>query len=71
MTKFIAISKIHFKYQLLIIGREKVGIKELKIAKELFDDIYENLEYSNPTKKGKVLITLDDMVWKIWKLIKN
>ena len=53
---------------MLISGREKVGIKKLKHPKafiELFqtvDDVYENLEDYNPTKKWKVLIVFDDMV---------
>ena len=44
------------KYQLLIKGREKLGIKNLKNPKEFIDysqtidDIYENLEDYNPTK---------------------
>ena len=54
------------KYQLLINGRKTVGIKELKIPKasididylKAFDNVYENLEDYNPTKKRKVLIVL-------------
>ena len=55
-------------YQLLINGREKVGIKELKNPKAFIDysqttdDVYENLEGYNPTKKRKVLIVFDDMI---------
>ena len=47
------------KYQLLINGREKVGVKKLKNRKALIDfsqtidDVYENLENYNPTKKKK------------------
>ena len=43
------------KYQLLITGREKVGIKKLKNPKtfinylKTIDDVYENLEEYNPT----------------------
>ena len=50
------------KYQLLINGREKVGIKTLKNPKTFIDcsstidNIYENLEDYDPTKKRKVLI---------------
>ena len=45
------------KYQLLVNGREKVGIENLKIPKALIDysrtidDVYENLEDYNPTRK--------------------
>ena len=44
---------IESKYQLLINGREKAGIKTLKSPKEVMnysqtiDDVYENLEYYN------------------------
>ena len=44
------------KYQLLIKGKEKLGIKNLKNPKEFIDysqtidDVYENLEDYNPTK---------------------
>ena len=50
------------KYQLLINGREKVGINKLKNPKafidysQTIDDVCENLEYCNPTKKRRVLI---------------
>ena len=56
------------KYQFLINGREKVGIENLKNPKAFFDysqtvdDVYENLEEYNPTKKWKRLIVLDDMI---------
>ena len=56
------------KYQLLINGREKVGVKTLKNPKafidysQTVDDVYENLEDYNSTKKMKVLIVFDDMV---------
>ena len=55
------------KYQLLIIGGEKVGVKKLKNPKvfidysQTVDDIYENLEDYNP-KKRKLLIVFDDMI---------
>ena len=44
------------KHKLLINGREKVGIKNLKNPKAFIDysktiDVYENLEDYNPTKK--------------------
>ena len=56
------------KYQLLIKGRKKVGIENLKNPKafidysETIDDVYENLEDYNPTKKRRVLIVFDDMI---------
>ena len=55
------------KYILLRNRREKVGIKKFKKATPLIDyskanDVYDNLEDSNPTKKGKVLIVFDDMI---------
>ena len=59
------------KHELLIYGKEKVSIKELKNPKafidysQTIDDVYENLEDYNLTKKRKVLIVFDDMVWDI------
>ena len=56
------------KYELLINGREKVGLKILKITKafidysQKIDDVYENLEDYNSTKKRRVLIVFDDMI---------
>ena len=56
------------KAQLLINGREKVEIKNLKNPKTFIDysekinNVYENLEDYNPTKKRVVLIVLDDMI---------
>ena len=56
------------KYQLLINGREKVGIENLKNPKAFIDfspknnDVYENLEDYNPTKKMRVLILFDDLI---------
>ena len=56
------------KYQLLIRGREKVGIEVFKKPKVLIDysqiigDFYKNLEDCNPTKKRRVLILFDDMI---------
>ena len=49
------------KYQLLINGREKVGVETLRKPKafvdysQTVDDVYENLEGYNPTKKRRVL----------------
>ena len=54
--------------QLLINGREKVGIESLKNPKAFTDysqtieDVYENLEDYNPTKKRRVLAVFDDMI---------
>ena len=53
---------------MLIKGREKVGIENLKNLKafidysQTIDDVYENLEDYNPTKKRRVLIVFDDMI---------
>ena len=55
-------------YQLLINGREKVGIQILKNLKafidysQTIDNIYEKLEDFNPVKKRSVLIVFDDMI---------
>ena len=69
MRKFILYVTHSFesKYRLLINGREKVGIENLKITKafidysQTIDDVYENFKDYNPTKKSRVLIVLDDM----------
>ena len=53
------------KYQLLINRREKVGIKKSKALidySQTADDIYENCEDYNPTKKRRLLIVFDDMI---------
>ena len=56
------------KYQLLINGKEKIGIEKLKNPKAFIDysqtvaDVYENLEDYNPTKKRRVLIVFHDMI---------
>ena len=48
--------------------REKVEIKKLNNLKafidysQTVDDVYENLEDYNPTKKRKVLIVFHDMI---------
>ena len=60
------------KYQFLINGREKVGIKILKNPSALIDywqtidDVYENLEDYNPKKKRIELIVFDDIIVDIW-----
>ena len=57
-------SRIHS----LINGREKVGIENFKNPtaiidySQTIDDVYENLEDYNPTKKSRVLIVPDDMI---------
>ena len=56
------------KYYLLINGRKKVGVKKLKNPKAWIDysfsidDVYENLEDYNPTKKRRELIVFDNMI---------
>ena len=55
------------KHQLLINGREKVGIKNFKNLKLFVDfsqtnDVYENLEDINPTNKRRVLIMFDGLI---------
>ena len=60
------------KYELLIKGGVKVGIKKLNHSKAFIDysqaigDVYENFEDYNPTKKRKMLTVFDDMI-EIWK----
>ena len=64
------------KYQLLINGREKIGVKELKNPKpfidysQTIDDVYENLEGYNPLKKTKLSIVFDVMITDM-ETIKN
>ena len=56
------------KYQLLIVVREKVGIKKSKHPKSFADysqkiaDVYEHLEDYIPAKERDVLIVFDDMI---------
>ena len=56
------------KNKLLISRREKVRIKKIKNPKafinysQAIDDVYENLEDYNPTKKRKLLILFDDII---------
>ena len=56
------------KYQSLINGREKGEFKKFKNPKTLIgysqaiDDVYENLEDYDPTKKRRVFIVFDDMI---------
>ena len=51
--------------QLLINGREKVGINTPKSSidySQTIDDVYEDLEDYNPLKKRRVLIVFDEMI---------
>ena len=56
------------KYQLLINGIEKAGIKVLENPKAFIDysqtigDVYENLEDYNRVKQRNVLIVFDDII---------
>ena len=56
------------KYQFLIKRRENVEIKHLNDSKgfiehsNTMDDIYNNIDDYNPTRKRKVLIVFDDMI---------
>ena len=53
---------------MFINGREKIGMENLKNPKvftdysQTIDNVFENLEDYNPTKKRKVLIVFDDLV---------
>ena len=53
---------------MLINGREKVGIENSKNPEafidhsQAIDDVYENLEDYNPTKKRRVLIVFHDII---------
>ena len=56
---------------MLINGKEKVGIKKLKNPKafidhsQTIDDVYENLQDYNLTKKRRVLVVFDDIASNI------
>ena len=56
------------KYQLLISGREKVGIEILKNSKafidysQKIDDVFEHFKDYRQRKKRRVLIVFDDMI---------
>ena len=56
------------KYELLIKGREKLWIENLKNSKafvdysQIIDDVYKNLEDYNPTKKSSVFIVFDGVI---------
>ena len=53
-----------WRYQLLSNGKEKIGMKQTKLTEysQTIDDVYENLDNYNPTKKIKVLEVFDDMI---------
>ena len=65
-TYLYVTDQLKSKYQLLINGREKIGITKLKNPNAIthysqtIDDVYENLDY-NPTKKKRLLLVFDDM----------
>ena len=56
------------KYEYLIKNRENAGIKHLNDSKAFIecsntmDDVYENINDYNPSRKRKVLIIFDDMI---------
>ena len=58
---------IESKYQLLITGREKIGLENFKNLKTFIDysqtivHVYKNLEDYNTIKKRRVLIVFDDV----------
>ena len=57
-----------FKYELLIEKRKNAGIKHLNDSSAFvecsntMDDIYENIDHYNPSRKRKILIVFDDML---------
>ena len=56
------------KYEFLIKNRENAGLKYLNDSKPFIecsntmDDVYENIDDYNPSRKRKVLIIFDDMI---------
>ena len=56
------------KYEFLIKNRENVGIKQVNNSKafiqssDTMDDVYENIDDYNPSRKRKILIVFDDMI---------
>ena len=56
------------KYEFLIRNGENAGIKHVNNSKAFIecsntmDDVYENIDYYNPSRKRKVLIIFDDMI---------
>ena len=59
------------KYEYLIKKREDAGIKHVNISNAFIecsntmDDIYENIDDYNPSRKRKILIVFDDMITDI------
>ena len=59
------------KYEYLIKNRENAGIKHLNDSKAFIecsntmDDVYENIDDYNPSRKRKVIIIFDDMIGDI------
>ena len=69
LTRFICAKDLSEpKYQFLIKKREDVGIKHLNDPKALtehsntMDDIHNNIDDYNPSRKRKTLILFDDMI---------
>ena len=67
--KFLCVKDSYeVKYQLLVNKREGTGLKYFNGSKVFIeysnniDDIYRNIEDSNPNKKRKILIVFDDMI---------
>ena len=56
------------KYEYLIKNHENAGIKHLNDSKAFIecsntmDDVYENIDDYNPSRKRKILIVFDDMI---------
>ena len=56
------------KYEYLIKKREDAGIKHLNNpnafieCSNTMDDVYENIDYYNPSSKRNILIVFDDMI---------
>ena len=59
------------KYEFFIKKLEDAGIKHLNHSKAFIeysnttDDVYENIDEYNPTRKSKILIAFDDMIANI------
>ena len=70
------------KYEFLIKKREDAGIKHFNDTEAFIecsntmDDVYENIDNYNPSRKRKILIVFDDMIADImtnrkFKVIRN
>ena len=59
------------KYQFLIEKRENVGIRHLNNSNSFtersnnMDDVYEDINEYNPTRKRKILFAFDNMITEI------